>query len=52
LAYTWQWIRVLGTGLIQDGVVDAHPKLPIRFGDDDWVGQPYWVMNLFDEASV
>jgi hypothetical protein len=38
--------------LIQAGVVDAHPKLPIRLGDDDWVGQPYWVMNLFDEANV
>jgi hypothetical protein len=40
------------TSFIKDGVVDAHPKLPIRLGDDDWVGQPYWVMNLFDEAVV
>ena len=52
MIYTWEWIRVLGTSLIKAGVVDAHPKLPIRLGDDDRVGQPYRVMNLFDEAGV
>jgi hypothetical protein len=52
LIYPWKWIRVLGTSLIKAGVVDAHPKLPIRLGDDDWVGQSHWVMNLFDEAGV
>jgi hypothetical protein len=52
LIYSWKWIWVLGTGLIEAGVVDAHPKLPIRLGDDDWIDQPYWVMYLFDEASV
>jgi hypothetical protein len=52
LVYTWKWIRVLGTGLIQAGVVDTHPKFSIRFGDDDWVGQPYRMMNFFDEAGI
>jgi hypothetical protein len=52
LVYAWKWIRVLGTSLIQAGVVDAHPKLPIRLWDDDWVGQPHRVMDLFDEASI
>ena len=52
MVYAWKWIRVLGTSLIKAGVVDAHLKLPIRLGNDDWVGQPHWVMNLFDEAGV
>jgi hypothetical protein len=52
LIYAWKWIRVLRTSLIKAGVVDAHPKLPIRLGDDVWVGQPHWVMNLFDEVGV
>jgi hypothetical protein len=52
LIYSWKWIWVLGTGLIKAGVVDAHPKLPVFLGDDDWIGQPHWVMDLFDEASV
>jgi hypothetical protein len=52
LIYAWKWIRVLGTSLIEAGVLDAHPKLPVRLRDDDWIGQPYWVMDLFDGASV
>ena len=52
MIYAWKWIWVLETGLIEVGVVDAHLKLPICLGDDDWIGQPYWVMDLFDEASV
>jgi hypothetical protein len=52
LIYSRKWIRVLRTSLIKAGVVDAHPKLPIRLGDNDWVGQPHWVMNLFDEVGV
>jgi hypothetical protein len=52
LIYAWKWIRVLGTSLIKAGVVDAHPKLLICLWNDDWVGQPYGVMILFDEASI
>jgi hypothetical protein len=52
LIYLWKWTWVLGIGLIEVGVVDAHLKLPISLGNDDWIGQPYWVMDLFDEASV
>jgi hypothetical protein len=52
LIYTWKWIRVLGTSLIKAVVVDAHPKLPVCLWNNDWVGQPHWVMNLFDEAGV
>jgi hypothetical protein len=52
LIYSWKWIWVLGTGLIEAGVVDGHPKLSVCLGDDDWIGQPHWVMDLFDEASV
>jgi hypothetical protein len=52
LIYSWKWIWVLGTGLIEVGVVDAHLKLPVSLGNDDWIGQPYWVMDLFDEASA
>jgi hypothetical protein len=52
LIYTWKWIRVLGTSFIKAGVVDAHPKLPVCLWNDDWIGQPQWVMNLFDEASA
>ena len=49
---TWEWIGVSRTCLIEAGVVDAHPKLPVGLGDDDWVGQPLAVVDLLDEASV
>jgi hypothetical protein len=52
LIYSWKWLWVLGTGLIEASVVDAHSKLPISLGNADWIGQPHWVMDLFDEASV
>ena len=52
MIYSWKWVWVLGAGLIEAVVVDAHPKLPFSLRDDDWIGQPYWVMDLFDEASV
>jgi len=52
LINTWEWIRVSRTCLIEAFVVDAHPKLPIRLGDDDRVGQPLEVVDLLDEASV
>ena len=52
LIYTRKWIWVLWTCLIEVGVVDAHPKLPIRLGDDDRVGQPLRVVDLFDKASL
>ena len=38
--------------LVEAGVVDAHPKLPIGLWDDDRVGQPLGVVDLLDEASV
>jgi hypothetical protein len=52
LIYAWKSVRVLRTSLIKAGVVDAHLKLPVCLWNDDWVGQPYRVMNLFDEAGV
>ena len=52
MIYAWKWIRVLGTSLIKTGIVDAHLKLPVCLWNDDWVGQPYRVMDLFDKASV
>jgi hypothetical protein len=42
----------LGQAFIEVGVVDAHSKLPVSLGNDDWIGQPYWVMDLFDEATA
>jgi hypothetical protein len=41
LIYAWKWIWVLGTSLIEAGVVDAHPKLPVCLWNNDWIGQPY-----------
>jgi hypothetical protein len=52
LIYSWEWIWVLRKDLIEVGVVDAHPKLPVSLGNDDRIGKPYWVMDLFDEAST
>jgi hypothetical protein len=43
---------VFWTCLIESSVVDVHPKLPTRIGDDNRVGQPPWVMDLLDEASI
>ena len=40
------------TCLVEAGVVDAHPKLPVGLWDDDQVGQPLGVVDLLDEASV
>jgi hypothetical protein len=52
LIYSRKWIRVFWTCLIKIGVVDAHPKLPVSLWDDDRIGQPHWVIDLFDEASL
>jgi hypothetical protein len=52
LIYSWKWIWLLGTGLIEVGVVDAHPKLLVSLGNNDWISQPYWMMDLFDETSA
>jgi hypothetical protein len=52
LIYTWKWIGVFWTCLIEVGVVDAHPKLPVGLRDDDRIGQPLRVVDLFDEASL
>jgi hypothetical protein len=52
LIYSWKWIWLLGTCLIEVAVVDAHLKLLVSLGNNDWISQPYWVMDLFDEASA
>ena len=48
----WKRIGVSRTCLVEAGVVDAHPKLPIGLWDDDRVGQSLGVVDLFDEASM
>jgi hypothetical protein len=52
LVYTWKWIGVFWTCLIEVVVVDAHPKLPVGLRDDDRISQPHEVVDLFDEASM
>lgn len=52
MIYSWGWIRVLGTCLIQVGVVDAHSKFLVLLRDDDQVGQPHGVVDLLDKASM
>jgi hypothetical protein len=52
LIYSRKWIRVFWTCLIKIGVVDAHPKLPFSLRDDDRIGQPHRVVDLFDEARL
>jgi hypothetical protein len=52
LIYSGKWIRVFWTCLIEVGVVDAHPKLPVSLGDNDRIGQPHWMVDLLDETSL
>jgi hypothetical protein len=52
LIYSRKRIRVFWTCVIEIGVVDAHPKLPVSLWDNDRIGQPHWVVDLFDEASL
>jgi hypothetical protein len=52
LIYSWKRERVFWTCLIKTSVVDAHPKLPASLGDDNRVGQPPWVVDLPEEASI
>jgi hypothetical protein len=52
LIYLWERERVFRTCLIETSVVDAPPKLPTCLGDDNRVGQPTWVVDLPDEASI
>ena len=47
-----EWIGISRTCLVEAGVVDAHPKLPVGLGDDNPIGQPLGVVDLLDEASV
>jgi hypothetical protein len=34
------------------GVADAHLKLPVGLQDDERIGQPHRVVDLFDEACL
>jgi hypothetical protein len=52
LVYTREWIKIFWTCLIKIGVVDAHAKLPVSLRDHDWIGQPHWVEDLLNEASL
>jgi hypothetical protein len=52
LIYSRKWIGVFWTCLIETGVVDAHPKLPVSLWGYDRIGQPHWVVDLFYEASL
>ena len=52
LIETWKTIGVSRTCLVEAGVVDAHPKLPVGLWDDDRIGQPLGMVDLLDEASV
>ena len=49
---TWEWIGISRTCIVEAGVVDAHPKLPVGLRDDDRISQPLGVVDLLDEASV
>jgi hypothetical protein len=52
LIYSRKWIGVFSISLIEIGVVDAHPKLPVSLWYYDRIGQPHWVVDLFDEANL
>jgi hypothetical protein len=43
---------VFRTCLVEISVVDAHLKLPTGLRDDNRVGQPPWVVDLLDKASL
>jgi hypothetical protein len=43
---------VFWTCLIETSIVNAHPKLSACLGDDNRVGQPPWMVDLPDEASI
>jgi hypothetical protein len=52
LIYSWERERVFWTCLVETTVVNTHTKLPTYLRDDNRVGQPPWVVDLPDEASV
>jgi hypothetical protein len=52
LVYLWKRKRVFGTCLVQTGIVDAHPNLPVGLGDDNRVGQLPQVVDLPDKAGI
>lgn len=43
---------IFGTRLVEVGVVDAHPQLPVSFRDDHRIGEPLGVAHLSDKASI
>jgi hypothetical protein len=52
LVYSWKRKRVFGTCFVETSVVYAYPKLPTSLGDDNRVGQPLWVVDLLDKATI
>jgi hypothetical protein len=40
LIYPWEWIRVLGTGLVETYEVHAEVPTSIRLWDDHRIGNP------------
>jgi hypothetical protein len=52
LIYPRQLEGVLGTVLVEVGVVDAHPTLVrVLLADEDGVGEPLRMEDFSDEAS-
>src|SRR5512144_1661890 len=52
LIYARQGVRILRTCLVKVGVVDAHPKLAVRLGNDHRVRQPLRMDDLTDESGL
>ena len=43
--------RILGTGLVEAGVVDTHAPGLVLLQDEDWIGQPLGVKHFHYEAG-
>ena len=43
--------RILGTGLVEAGVVDTHAPGLVLLRDEDWIGQPLGVKHFHYEAG-
>jgi hypothetical protein len=40
LMYPWEWIRILGTGLVETCKVHAEAPTAISLWDNHWIGNP------------
>ena len=51
LIYPWQWETILGTCIIEIGIVYTHSPLSSLLGNHHYICQSLWILNFSYESD-